>query len=81
MINPQKYLPSSVRNMVQCEIADNCFGLHCCLDLSFKLPLGDKIVTYHIPFWFKFEPCEFELDIRFGGYSHHGYILNYDWGR
>ena len=81
MINPQKYLPSSVRTMVQCEMTDNCFGLHCCLDLAFKLPLGDKIVTYHIPFWFKFEPCEFELDIRFGGYSHHGYILNYDWGR
>ncbi|CAG2196997.1 unnamed protein product [Mytilus edulis] len=41
-INPQKYLPASIRTMLQCEMTDNCFGLDCCIDLTFKLPLGDK---------------------------------------
>ncbi|VDI41391.1 Hypothetical predicted protein [Mytilus galloprovincialis] len=80
MINPQKYLPASIRTMLQCEMTDNCFGLDCCIDLSFQLPLGDRTVTYHIPFWFKFEPCDFEVDVRFGGYTYKKIILDYDWG-
>ncbi|VDI70196.1 Hypothetical predicted protein [Mytilus galloprovincialis] len=80
MINPQKYLPASIRTMVQCQMTDNCLGLHCCLDLTFKLPLGDRMVTFNIPFWVKFDPCQFEVDIAFGGFRYKRYILNYDWG-
>ncbi|XP_052090897.1 uncharacterized protein LOC127727822 [Mytilus californianus] len=80
MINPQKYLPASIRTMIQCKMTDNCLGLHCCLDLTFKLPLGDKMVTFNIPFWVKFDPCQFEVDIAFGGFRYKRYILNYDWG-
>ena len=80
-INPQKYLPASVRTMLQCKMVENCLGLHCCLDLSFKLPLGDKTVYYNIPFWIKFEPCQFKIDIAFGGFRYERYILNYDWGK
>ncbi|XP_076076027.1 uncharacterized protein LOC143046851 [Mytilus galloprovincialis] len=78
-INPQKYLPASIRTMLQCEMTDNCFGLDCCIDLTFQLPLGDEDVTFHIPFWFKFKPCDFEVDARFGGFTYHKYILDYNW--
>ncbi|XP_052071172.1 uncharacterized protein LOC127709610 [Mytilus californianus] len=47
-INPQKYLPANIRTMLQCEMTENCFGLDCCIDLSFQLPLGDRMVTYHM---------------------------------
>ena len=80
MINPEKYLPADIRSMLQCEMVNNCHGLHCCIDLSFQLPLGDITVTYHIPFWFIFEPCEFKVDVRFGGYNRTKFLLDYDWG-
>ncbi|XP_076116682.1 uncharacterized protein LOC143084161 [Mytilus galloprovincialis] len=79
-INPQKYLPAAIRNMLRCEMPQNCFGLNCGLDLSFKLPFGDFHVSYNIPFWFKMSPCDFDIDIKFGPFQHKTVLLNYDWG-
>ncbi|XP_076116635.1 uncharacterized protein LOC143084113 [Mytilus galloprovincialis] len=79
-INPQKYLPAAIRNMLRCEMPQNCFGLNCGLDLSFKLPFGDFHVSYNIPFWFKISPCDFDIDIKFGPFQHKTVLLNYDWG-
>jgi hypothetical protein len=80
-INPQKYLPPSVSKMLRCQMPENCFGLQCCLDLSFKLPFGDVQVSYSIPFWFKMSPCDFEIDAAFGPFRHKSVLLNYDWGK
>ncbi|CAG2218292.1 unnamed protein product [Mytilus edulis] len=80
-INPQKYLPAAIRNMLTCEMPQNCFGLNCGLDLSFKLPFGDFHVSYNIPFWFKISPCDFDIDIKFGPFQHKTVLLNYDWGK
>ena len=61
-----KNLPPAVREMVTCEQPPNCWGIHCCLQLTFNIPLGDTQITRNIPFWFKLDPCDFFLDVGFG---------------
>ena len=62
----EKNLPPAVREMVTCEQPPNCWGIHCCLQLTFNIPLGDTQITRNIPFWFKLDPCDFSLDVGFG---------------
>ena len=55
--------------MVNCELPPNCWGIDCCLDLTFTIPLGDIKITRNIPFWFKLDPCDFFIDIGIGTFT------------
>lgn len=70
----------SLKGLALCELTDNCLGLECCLGLKFKLPFNGNDVTYSIPFGFKLQPCDFEIEISLATYYHKTVLLNYDWG-
>ncbi|XP_063420822.1 uncharacterized protein LOC134706043 [Mytilus trossulus] len=70
----------SMKGLAQCEVTDNCLGMDCCLGLKFKLPFQGDDVTYSIPFGFKLNPCDFEIEINLASYYHKTVLLNYDWG-
>lgn len=80
-IDVQKNLPTAVRDMVKCEQTTNCWGIDCCLQLAFRIPLGDTNITRNITFWFKLDPCDFSLDIGLGGKTLlKTYLLEYEFG-
>lgn len=56
-------LPTSVRDMVTCRLPQGCYGVQCCLNLSFPLPLGDIVTSKLFNFWFIVDPCDFTIDI------------------
>eukprot|EP00105_Crassostrea_gigas_P038494 XP_019922642.1 PREDICTED: uncharacterized protein LOC105327901 [Crassostrea gigas] len=81
-IDVQKNLPVAVRDMVKCEQPANCWGIDCCLQLTFNIPLGDSTITKNIPFWFKLDPCDFFLDIGFGKKTLlKTHLLEYEFGK
>ncbi|VDI22130.1 Hypothetical predicted protein [Mytilus galloprovincialis] len=79
VMDPKKYLPSNLHGMVRCNMTNDCFGLHCCLDLKFTVPFGVDIIELSVPMLFKMDSCNFEIEARFGNFKHKSSILNYDW--
>ncbi|XP_062593831.1 uncharacterized protein LOC134255325, partial [Saccostrea cucullata] len=78
----RKNLPEQLKEMVTCEQPPNCWGIDCCLQLTFNIPLGDTKITKNIPFWFKLDPCDFSLDIGFGNKMLlKTHILEYEYGK
>ncbi|XP_021353372.1 uncharacterized protein LOC110450253 [Mizuhopecten yessoensis] len=79
-LDPTRYLPDSVKSMFRCEMTDDCFGIKCCLDLSFTVPLGDVEVQLNVPFHFQVQPCDLMMDAKLGTYRHQTQLLTYEWG-
>ncbi|XP_046574117.1 uncharacterized protein LOC124282192 [Haliotis rubra] len=73
-------LPASFHDNVNCELPDNCFGIECCVDFSFDIPLFENPLVKHVPFFLKFEPCNFIVEVGFGSYYHRERLLTYNWG-
>ncbi|XP_048258717.1 uncharacterized protein LOC124137708 isoform X1 [Haliotis rufescens] len=76
----KKLLPASFRDNVNCKLPDNCFGVECCVNFSFDIPLFEKPLVKHVPFFLKFEPCNFTVEVGFGSYYHKERLLTYNWG-
>ncbi|XP_063399952.1 uncharacterized protein LOC134684586 [Mytilus trossulus] len=77
-IDPKKYLPSNLHGIVRCNMTNDCFGLHCCLDLKFTVRVD--IIELSVPMLFKMDSCNFEVEAKFGTFKYKSSILNYDWG-
>ncbi|XP_062579219.1 uncharacterized protein LOC134241150, partial [Saccostrea cucullata] len=78
----RKNLPEELKKMVTCEQPPNCWGIDCCLQLTFNIPLGDTKITKNIPFWFKLDPCDFSLDVAFGRKTLlKTHLLEYEYGK
>ncbi|KAK3102203.1 hypothetical protein FSP39_009587 [Pinctada imbricata] len=80
-VDYRKWLPINAKQMATCALPSTCYGLQCCLDLSFQVPLGRETVTYNVPFHFKLDTCDFSIDVGFNTYRHYEKLLTYDWGR
>jgi len=80
-INPSRYIPANIRNMIICNMTNDCFGIQCCLDLKFKVPFGNEVATFSLPVGIKMDTCLFEVEASFGQFRHKTSILNYDWGK
>ncbi|XP_048250793.1 uncharacterized protein LOC124111176 [Haliotis rufescens] len=78
--NITSYLPSSFRDKVTCGLPENCFGVQCCVDFVFNIPLFDQPLLKSVPFFLKFEPCNFTVEVGFGSYYHKETLLEYNWG-
>ncbi|XP_048258680.1 uncharacterized protein LOC125384202 [Haliotis rufescens] len=76
----KKLLPASFRDNVNCKLPDNCFGVECCVDFFFDIPLFETPLVKHVPFFLKFEPCNFTVEVGFGSYYHKERLLTYNWG-
>ncbi|XP_046562951.1 uncharacterized protein LOC124271844 [Haliotis rubra] len=72
-------LPASFQDNVTCKQPDNCFGIECCVDFSFDIPLFENPLVKHVPFFLKFEPCNFTVEVGFGSYYHKERLLTYNW--
>lgn len=67
--------------MVTCQLPRGCYGVQCCLDLTFTLPLGDMVTSKNFSFWFIVDPCDFSIDIGLGDLTLlKSTFLNYDFG-
>jgi hypothetical protein len=72
----------SLKRIITCEQPPNCWGIDCCLQLTFTIPLGDTEITRNIPVWFKLDPCDFSLDIGFGKKTLlKTHLLEYEYGK
>ncbi|XP_046562947.1 uncharacterized protein LOC124271840 [Haliotis rubra] len=78
--NYKHLLPASFQHNVNCKLPDNCFGIECCVDFSFDIPLFENPLVKHVPFFLKFEPCNFNVEVGFGSYYHKERLLTYNWG-
>lgn len=74
-------LPQNVKDMVTCQLPRGCYGVQCCLNLTFTLPLGDTVTSKNFSFWFIMDPCDFTIDIGLGGLTLlKSTFLQYDFG-
>lgn len=81
-IDVDNNLPTkAVKDMVTCQLPQGCYGVQCCLDLTFTLPLGDTVTSKNFSFWFIVDPCDFSIDIGLGDLILlKSTFLNYDFG-
>lgn len=81
-IDVDSNLPTkAVKDMVTCQLPQGCYGVQCCLDLTFTLPLGDMVTSKNFSFWFIVDPCDFSIDIGLGDLILlKSTFLNYDFG-
>lgn len=81
-IDVDSNLPTkAVKDMVTCQLPQGCYGVQCCLDLTFTLPLGDTVTSKNFSFWFIVDPCDFSIDIGLGDLILlKSTFLNYDFG-
>ena len=80
-MNPDNMIPERMKNYLRCSLAENCFGLTCCLDFSFTIPLSDIVKHLSVPFWFEMDPCDVSFFTGIGTYEHREQLLHYDWSK
>ena len=80
-MNPDKMIPARMKKYLRCSLASNCFGLTCCLEHSFKVPLSDIVVHLSVPFFFELDPCNVAFHTGIGAYEHREQMLHYDWSK
>ena len=80
-MDPDRMIPESMKKYLKCSLADNCFGLSCCLQFSFTIPLSSLERHLSVPFWFEMDPCELSFFTGIGTYQHHERLLHYNWGK
>ena len=73
-------VPEEIKDIATCVLADNCFGIICCVEYSFIIPLSSILKTISVLAWFKMDPCEFSFNTGIGDYQHQEQLLHYDWG-
>ena len=69
-----------MRNILKCELADNCFGVSCCVNFGFTIPLSSIEIDVSFPMWFKMDPCDFQVYTGIGSLQFQEQLLKYDWG-
>ncbi|XP_041378093.1 uncharacterized protein LOC121390363 [Gigantopelta aegis] len=75
-----QYIPEKFKDKVTCVLPENCFGLHCCIDFAFTIPVFKNVIEKNIPFFLKFNPCEIEVEVGFGGFNHKEKLISYNYG-
>ncbi|XP_062616058.1 uncharacterized protein LOC134277763, partial [Saccostrea cucullata] len=66
-IDPTKYLDPSTKHMLRCVQPSSCWGIECSLHLAFNLPDTNARITRNVAFSFSLDPCDFSIEIKFGG--------------
>ena len=70
-----------VKSVLKCKMLDNCWGIHCCIDFEVDFPLMSKPMAVSIPIMFRYDPCEYFIELVLGPYSLKEWFLEYDWGK
>ncbi|KAL5015120.1 hypothetical protein ScPMuIL_009390 [Solemya velum] len=73
-------LPAKLQKSVMCELAENCYGVRCCVSVDFKIPFSEERIEKSIPIMFEIRPCDFQIEIGLGLVAHTKELLSYDWG-
>jgi hypothetical protein len=79
-MNISNMIPPFMRNILKCELADNCFGVSCCVKFGFTIPFSSIQINVSFPVWFKMDPCDFRIDTRIGSFKYEEQLLKYEWG-
>ncbi|KAK3612511.1 hypothetical protein CHS0354_024482 [Potamilus streckersoni] len=80
-LNISSVIPRPLEHILRCSLTDNCFGIHCCAEFSFQIPLSLEQLNITIPLAFDFDPCQFSLRIVLGTYKYSEQLLTYEWGK
>ncbi|XP_053398133.1 uncharacterized protein LOC128556594 [Mercenaria mercenaria] len=80
-LNISSMIPPSMKDVLKCELADNCFGITCCVSFGFTIPLSSTEMKVAFPVWFKMDPCDFHIDTGIGGQRAEAQLLKYEWGQ
>lgn len=80
-MNISSMIPSFMKNILRCELADNCFGVSCCVDLGFTIPLSSIKIEMSFPIWFKIDPCDFNIEAGINSIKREEQLLKYEWGK
>ncbi|XP_060566993.1 uncharacterized protein LOC132725822, partial [Ruditapes philippinarum] len=78
-MNISNMIPPFMRNILQCELADNCFGVTCCVNFGFTIPFSSIQISISFPVWFKMDPCDFRVDTGIGSLKYEEQLLKYEW--
>jgi len=74
-------IPEFLKNFVTCNLTEDCFGLYCCVDLTFGVPLTNMEITATFPIWFQMDPCNFSIEAGIGDRIFREELLQYEWGK
>ncbi|XP_053390116.1 uncharacterized protein LOC128553035, partial [Mercenaria mercenaria] len=80
-MNISNMIPPFMKNFLRCELADNCFGISCCVEIDFTIPLSSVEVEISFPVWFKMDPCDFHVDTGISALQFEEQLLKYEWGK
>ena len=73
-------LPDDMKDVVQCVLADNCFGIECCAEFQIPIPFSSKHKDVKFPIGFKVDPCNFSAEYHLADRTDTEYLLKYQWG-
>ncbi|XP_053398858.1 uncharacterized protein LOC128556916 [Mercenaria mercenaria] len=80
-LNVVDMIPDSMKDILSCVLADNCFGIYCCAEFELPIPFSSEHIDVKFPVWFKLDPCGFSADYGIGPRSETEYLLQYNWGK
>ncbi|XP_052806223.1 uncharacterized protein LOC128235441 [Mya arenaria] len=72
-------IPESLDQILRCQLSDDCFGIRCCIDLTFQIPLSSVQISVEIPVWFDMDPCEFTVRAGIADKKYSEQLLQYNW--
>ncbi|XP_060567959.1 uncharacterized protein LOC132726631 [Ruditapes philippinarum] len=76
-----KMMPEEMKGVLQCVLADNCFGIVCCAEFELPIPFSSKIIDVKFPVWFKMDPCGFSAEYGIAKNEEKEYLLKYQWNK
>lgn len=80
-MNISNMIPAFMKKVLRCELADNCFGISCCVNIGFTIPLSSIEIEISFPVWFKMDPCDFHVDTGISTLRFEEQLLKYEWGK
>lgn len=76
-----RFIPQVLKNILKCNVTDNCFGIYCCVDFEVPIPLSDLRIQVTFPVYFEMDPCKFAVEAGIGSIQSREELLKYEWGK
>ncbi|XP_060596418.1 uncharacterized protein LOC132750445 [Ruditapes philippinarum] len=74
-------IPQAIENNLQCNLAENCYGISCCVNINFSIPMSSIEMNISFPVWFQLDPCDFRINTGIGPSQFEEQLLKYEWGK
>lgn len=79
-VDVRDFINEDLNAVLRCSMLENCWGISCCIEFSFDLPLSSEHIVMSTPVLFRIDPCEYFVEAEVGTWTTKKHFLKYNWG-